>query len=184
MESSAVSYVIVAIAVIVILGLAGGVTFAVFLSIAATKKRNDAFLAKALAWRDLAPGVVVHAPFTTAPGAHGVWLDLSISGPNEQLAFELWLSVKVGPTTLLEGSYPVTVNDEGDAKGLPNPFGVSAISSTDSVTLGKQTMTSVLRAFRFDAPPSSPAEVRARIAYGPGVTAQRARLLVTPGDAP
>lgn len=150
----------------------------------AKTKRNDDFLANATA-SEVMPSrpALVTAPLT-AGAPHAVWLELALAATGD-ITFELALSVEVDGNVLVSGAYPVTFNDEQDARGLPNPPGISALNTRAS-SLGRGSrLETTLRAFRFDAPGGASAvKVGATLVPGSGVTIERARLLVTRGDAP
>jgi hypothetical protein len=171
--------VVVGVIVVVVAAIAGGIVSS------AKKKRqhNASFLATAVFAQDLP----VQTSVPTNSGApYAIWLDLELAA-NATVTFQLALAVEVGGTRLLDGTYPVTFddNDEHDAKGLPNPPGISALNTTVVALPGNTKITTVLRAFRFDVPAGATAmQVRASIVPGPGVTATRAHLLVTSPDAP
>jgi hypothetical protein len=169
-----------------------GLLFAIVLSrsiiasIRAAAKRNSEFIERStIVSQDMPPGVQVLGRFQPQPRmAHAVWLDLAIAGPHP-IGFDLWLKVTVGSATLIEGSFPVTFDSDMDARGLPNAEGISALNTSSSSGFTASSTQSILRAFRFDAPPM-PAwgEVHARIIPHPGTTFTRARLLLTRGDSP
>lgn len=174
----AVGIVVVGVIVVAVAAIAGGI-------VSSAKKKvqhNAAFLASAVVAQDLP----AQASFQTVPGApHAIWLDLEVAG-GAAVTFELALSVEVGGNRLLQGTYPVMFDDDDhDAKGLPNPPGISALNTKVAAMPGNTRITTVLRAFRFDGPASaSAAQVHATLTPGPGVTTTRARLLVTSPDAP
>lgn len=170
---------------VVVLALAGFVA-RIVLGIGRRAKTNTAFLATAIAALDVPLGMTVAIPFRPAPGAAcSVWLDLAASGKTEQIRFELWLAVRVGPATVLEGTFPMSFDYEQDAHGLPGGHGTTALNSSGRSVLGTDHITTVLRLCGFVAPPTPvPAEVQVRITPAPGVTITRARALVTPGEAP
>lgn len=164
----------------------GAFVFGIIRSIRATSQRNTAFLARAIAAQDIPPGGATAAlPFRPAPGAaHALWLDLTLRGP-EQLTFQLQLAVRVAGAVVLQGTYPVQIDEEGDARGLPGGYGTTALNTSQRSVLGSTTISTVLKACRFDAPPMPVAgEIYASIVAPPAVTIDRARLLVTVGEAP
>jgi len=173
-----VGLVVVGVVVVAVAVIAGGI-------VSSAKKKvqqNAAFLANAVVTQDLPAQV----SFQTVPSApHAIWLDLELAG-GAAVTFELALTVEVGGNRLVQGTYPVTFDDEDhDAKGLPNPPGISALNTKVAAMPGSTRITTVLRAFRFDGPASaSAAQVHATLTPGPGVSASRARLLVTSPDAP
>ncbi len=178
----------VIVAAVIILVVVGGIVafvVGVLRSIAAVHRRNTAFLAGAIAARDLPLGVLVAVPFQPVPGsAHAVWLDLSARSGDE-IRFDLDLSVRIGNTLLIQGRYPVRFDSDADVSGLPNMSGTIELNASSRTGLGGNAVTTVLRAFRFDAPPMPlVAEVQARIAAPRDVVVERARLLVTVEDSP
>jgi hypothetical protein len=146
---------------------------------------NASFLSSALIAQDLPAATSVQVSVDLVPGApHAVWLDVQLAGGRE-IAFELALAIDLGGRMLVDGTYPVTFDDEHDARGLPNPPGISALNTSVTSTPGSTRITTTLRAFRFDAPSSAQvAQIRAKLLPGPGMTLDRARLVVTTPDAP
>ncbi|MBX3162146.1 MAG: hypothetical protein KF773_39650 [Deltaproteobacteria bacterium] len=175
------SYAVLAGAIVVAAALAG------VIAAGARRKgrRNGHFLDGALVTRTLAPGAPTEVAFRTAAAPHAVWIDLELTGV-PRLAFELALSIRVGAAAVLEGSYRVTFDDEEhDARGLPNPPGLSALNTSAVIAPGSWRIATVLRAYRFDAPaaPAS-ATVRATLSPAPGVIVAHAALVITSPDAP
>jgi hypothetical protein len=170
---------------IVLVVLSVAFVVAILASIHGVFRRNKAFLANAIVAQDLPPGAMIVTPFQPAPGwAHAIWLDLSLRS-DLQPAFDVQLSVRLGGRIVIEGTYPVRFDSEGDASGLPNASGTTALNSSYRSGLGGCALTTVLRAFRFDAPPMPMmAEVHARFIAPPEVVVERARLLVTVKDSP
>lgn len=163
-----------------------GVAVKILAAVRAATARNRAFLETAIVAVELPPdGSERAASFQPASStALGVWLDLLLDGPTE-LPFALWLSVRLGSTVLVEESFPVTFDDEGDAHGMPACAGGMALNTSSRALLSRMRMATVLRAYRFDVPSvAAPGEVRVRLTPGAGVTITRARLLVTPKDSP
>lgn len=186
MESGDVgNYVSIGVAALAIL-FTVAISVGVFAMIKAVARRNNGFISQSsLVAQNMAMGMPVMARFQPVPGRpHAVWLDVSLSGPSE-MGFELWLAVRLGPHTLIEGTFPVTFDDEQDARGLPNAPGTTALNTVSSAGLGGMSVTSILRAFRFDAPPMPVGgEVHARITPFPGTSFSKLRLLLTVGDSP
>jgi hypothetical protein len=161
----------------------GGLAAVILAGAKKKSRHNAAFLANAVFAQDLP----VQTSVTTTAGApYAIWLDLELAA-SAAATFQLSLTVEAAGTRVLDGTYPVTFddNDEHDAKGLPNPPGISALNTTVVAMPGNTRITTVLRAFRFDAPAGATAtQIRASIVPGPGVSTTRARLLVTTPDAP
>lgn len=146
--------------------------------------RNDAFLARALAARELAVGEELALPFVAAAGgAHAVWLELALRA-QVRLAFELHLALRVGEATVVDGTFGVTFDEDGDARGLPDAAGGLALNTRQASMPGSERLSTVLRVARFDAPPGAQGEVRVRVTAGDGAAVSRARVLVTSGDRP
>jgi hypothetical protein len=166
------------------LALLAGFVAKILLGVRAGIRRNRDFLSSAIVARELTPGAELSATFSPVAGSsHAVWLDLSLSGP-EELPFELRLSLRVGDKVIVDDSYAVRFDDEGDVRGLPGGSGVTALNTSGRSGLGRAHTNTVLRICPFHAPTAAAAEVRARLVPGEGVTVKRARLLVTERDAP
>lgn len=186
MESGDVGgYVTIALGAVIIVVVAL-ISVGVMAMIKAVAAKNNGFITRSsLVAQEMPPGMLVSARVQPVPGRpHAVWLDVSLSGPSE-MGFELWLAVKIGPHALIEGNFPVTFDDEQDARGLPNAPGTSALNTISSGGFRGMTVTSILRAFRFDAPPMPlSGEVHARITPFPGTSFTKSRLILTVGDSP
>jgi len=175
----------------------------ILLGIRARTLRNRAFLATAIVAKELAPGLEVTASFQAAPASsHAVWLDLALAG-GSGLPFEVSIAVRLGGRVLVDETFAVRFDDEGDAQGLPSGYGTTALDTTAMTGSGasgarrccarfastrRRRSTSAARR-EVRNPPGGVrgglhGEVRARLTPGAGVTVQHARLLVTPKDAP
>ena len=149
----------------------------------AMAEANRAYLAGAISSVDLTPGVNAAVSFRPVPGQpHTLWLDLDVKAPGEP-TFSLFLALRLGQTIIVNQPFGLSIDDEGDMRGLPKQLGAVALDTAYSSALGAVSICCVQRLYRFEVPPGSPdGELQARLDPAAGTAFSRARLLVIPGE--